>query len=88
MKAVKGDLKKWNVEAFGHVETRKNILWNELQELDVLAEVRPLSLEERDQRTLTEAEIERTILMEEICWRQKFRASWLKDGGLKHKVLS
>jgi hypothetical protein len=49
------------------------MLWNELQELDVLAKVRPLTLEERDQRALTQAEIEKTILMEEICWRQKSR---------------
>jgi hypothetical protein len=68
------------VEVFGNVESRKNILWKKLQELDVLAEVRSLTLEERDQKALTQAEIEKTLLMEEICWRQKSRVLWLKEG--------
>jgi hypothetical protein len=51
-----------------------------LRDFDALAEVRSLSIEETDQKSLTQAEIEKTILMVEICWRQKSRALWLKEG--------
>ena len=53
---------------------RLNTLWTELRDLDALAEVRSLTIEERDKIFLTQVEIEKSILMVEICWRQKSRA--------------
>ncbi len=61
------------------MENRLNTLWTELRDLDALAEVRSLTIEERDQKSLTLAEIEKTILMVKICWRQNSRALWLKE---------
>ena len=62
------------------MENRLNTLWTELRDLDALAEVRSLTIEERDKNFLTQVEIEKSILMVEICWRQKSRALWLKEG--------
>jgi hypothetical protein len=28
-------------------------------------------------------ELEKTILLEEVCWRQKSRALWLREGRIK-----
>ena len=71
LKALKVDLKIWNSEEFGNVTSRKNELWAEMKVFDELDEMRPLSTAERDNRIMTLSELENTILMEEICWRQK-----------------
>ena len=43
LKALKLDLKKWNVEEFGNVEDGMNKLWKNLKVLDLLEDSRPLS---------------------------------------------
>jgi hypothetical protein len=43
LKALKGDLKKWNVEVFGDIGRCKKVLEEELGELDCIVESRELT---------------------------------------------
>ena len=47
LKALKLDLKRWNEEVFGNVSFKWKLLFDELTEVDVLAETRPLSAAEK-----------------------------------------
>lgn len=64
-------MKKWNEEDFGHVEEKNNRLWMSLNDLDSLEETRPLSNVEKLEKEHLTSELEKTTLLEEICWRQK-----------------
>jgi hypothetical protein len=70
LKALKGDLRSWNNEVFGHVVKRKKALHEEIRELDRLQEDRGLDEEEKRKKMLLTMELERTLLCEEISWRQ------------------
>uniref|UniRef100_A0A2N9GCH1 Reverse transcriptase domain-containing protein n=1 Tax=Fagus sylvatica TaxID=28930 RepID=A0A2N9GCH1_FAGSY len=76
LKALKLDLKKWNEEVFGNVGYKRQQLMIQLDQLDVIAEDRPLSVEENLIRERLRADIDRNALLEEISWRQKSRALW------------
>ncbi|XP_041001721.1 uncharacterized protein LOC121247439 [Juglans microcarpa x Juglans regia] len=80
LKALKQDLKKWNLEVFGHIDNQKSTLLEELQELEG-KELLGDTLEEVLLRKGTVmANLERVLSSEEISWRQKSRALWLKKG--------
>jgi hypothetical protein len=85
LKALKGDLRRWNNEVFGHVGKRKKALLEEIRELNSLLEDRGLDEEEKRKKMLLSIELERTLLCEEISWRQESRAIWLKDGNKNTK---
>jgi hypothetical protein len=85
LKALKMDLKKWNEEVFGNVGVKRNQLMFELIELDAVAEIQHLTGEEINKRELIVADLERTSLLEEISWRQKSRALWLREGNKNTK---
>jgi hypothetical protein len=93
LKSLKLDLKKWNVEVFGDIgrkkkkkkkkkqkKKEKKELLEGIQEMDVLAENRGLTEEENEKKEDMSRELENTLLCEEIHWRQKLRALWLKEG--------
>jgi hypothetical protein len=71
---LKQNLKIWNEEEFGNIAGRKNSLLSSVKTLDALEDARPLADAELVQRDQERAELERIILMDEICWRQKSRA--------------
>ena len=47
MKALKVDLKKWNVEEFGSVEENEKKLWSDLGVLETIEESHVLTIEEK-----------------------------------------
>ena len=85
LKMLKLDLKRWNVEEFGNIGLRVQNLWKNLKVLEVLEEVRALTVEERRDKDRILGELEKSILLEEICRRQKYRALFLKEGDRNTK---
>ena len=69
LKALKLDLKKWNAKEFGNVEDKMNKLWKNLEVLDLLEDSRPLSFDESLDKERLHIDLEKIILMVEICWR-------------------
>ena len=70
LKALKANLKKWNTESFGNVGIKKNQLLYELHEIDRAAESRILTSDEKLRKENLVTELEKTILLDEISWRQ------------------
>ncbi|KAF5457277.1 hypothetical protein F2P56_021390, partial [Juglans regia] len=86
LKALKQDLKKWNLEVFGHTDNQKSSLLEELQELEGRELSGDASEEVLVRKGMVVAELERVLLSEEISWSQKSRALWLKEELENHIV--
>jgi hypothetical protein len=80
LQALKGKIKEWNSEVFGDVGARNKAWAEEVQLLDSIEESRGLSDEEKERRSRLVSDLEGSLLQEEICWRQKSRIRWLKEG--------
>jgi hypothetical protein len=80
LKALKGEIKRWNLEVLGNVGNRNKARGEELELLDRSEVERGLTEEEKERRRLLAFELEASLLQEEICWRQKSRVRWLKEG--------
>jgi hypothetical protein len=80
LRALKGEIKRWNREEFGNVGARIKAWEEELEMLDRFEEVRRLSEEEKARRKALAADLEASLLQEEISWRHKSRVRWLKEG--------
>jgi hypothetical protein len=80
LRALKGEIKRWNREVFGNVGVRNKAWAEELESLDRIEEVRRLSEEEKERRRLLVSDLEASLLQEKISWRQKSRVWWLKEG--------
>jgi hypothetical protein len=79
LRALKGEIKRWNLEVFGNVGVRNKAWAEELKMLDRSKEGRGLSKEEERWRVLA-SDLEASLLQEEISRRQKSRVQWLKEG--------
>jgi hypothetical protein len=80
LRALKWEIKRWNLEEFGDVRERNKASEEELKSLDNIEEGRQLIEEEKVRRSRITSELEATFLQEEISWRQKSRIRWLKKG--------
>jgi hypothetical protein len=80
LKTLKVDLKKWNAEVFRDVGKKKKELLEGINELECFEEARGLVEEERVQKSDMIREMKKTLLCEEVNWRQKSRALWFKEG--------
>ena len=85
LKSLKLDLKRWNVEEFGNIGRRVQNLWKDLNVLEAIENDRVLSAEENMEKDRIRGELEKSTLLEEICWRQKSRALFLKEGNRNTK---
>ena len=79
IKALKWEIKRWNLKVFGDKRARHKASCEELKMLDKIEEGRQLTKEEKASRTRISREVEASNLQEEICWRQKSRVRWLKE---------
>jgi len=79
LKALKKDLKKWNIEVFGDIGKKKKELLESIRELDAIEECHSLEEDERVRKIDMSREMEKTLLFDELNWRQKSRALWLKE---------
>jgi hypothetical protein len=80
LKALKWEIKRWNWEEFGDVREKNKASIEELKMLDRTEETRHLTEEEKDRKRQASRELEASLLLEEISWRQKSRIRWLKEG--------
>ena len=78
LKALKVDLKKWNREVFGDLAFRKKNLLIELMGLDAREELVGLLNDEQIRQIQLKGDIKQLASLEEISWRQKFRALYVK----------
>ncbi|XP_042956371.1 uncharacterized protein LOC122292174 [Carya illinoinensis] len=69
LKALKQDLKKWNLEVFGSIDNQKNTLMEELQDFEARKLTGDLSEEALARKRVVVSELEKVLLMEEISWR-------------------
>ena len=79
LKMLKSDLKRWNVEEFSNIGLRVQNLWKDFNVLEVIEDDRVLTTEESREKDRIRGELEKTTLLEEIYWRQKSRALFLKE---------
>ncbi len=80
LKALKFDLRRWNREVFGNINHRKDVLLESIQALDAIEESRSLSPEENAAKFQSISDFEDVLLLDEITWGQKSRATWLWEG--------
>jgi hypothetical protein len=78
LQALKVNLKLWNEQVFGNVDSLKKARLEDLRAFDRLEEERGLDSEEKLRQSLIVSDSEKIVLQEEISWRQKSRALCLK----------
>ena len=80
LKLLKGDLKRWNKEVFGLLQSQRKVALEIIAEVDARELAGALSDEDTLRRKQAQADYGRVSCMEEISFRQKSRCLWLKEG--------
>ena len=80
LKCLKGDLKVWNKDVFGNIETCKRRILQEIDVLDSQDCNGTLVDNERLRRVELVSRLKETNLKLESLLRQKARVSWFKNG--------
>ena len=80
LKLLKAKIKRWNKTTFGNIFKEKEILTQEIKDIQqrMISEGRSEELAQKEQ--VIEKKFLERDLQEEILWRQKSRIRWLKEG--------
>lgn len=82
LKLLQGEIKTWNWEVFGNVDTKIKKMEEEISNLDKKAENVGLSEVEVNERRSKFAELWMSLNAKECLLRQKSGAQWIKEGDL------
>ena len=80
MKVIKQNLKSWNREVFGNLESNKLAALQQVEYWDQVESERRLTEEEISIKKEAKEGYAKWVNLEEIHWRQLSRELWLREG--------
>ncbi|WMV29767.1 hypothetical protein MTR67_023152 [Solanum verrucosum] len=90
LRALKEKLKEWSKTSQGNLKQQKQLVLNQLAEIEMIQDQRILEEGEIVSRLALTTELEEIVKNEETAWRQRSRAVWLRQGDRNtnffHKV--
>ncbi|GMQ04499.1 hypothetical protein CsSME_00049896 [Camellia sinensis var. sinensis] len=85
LKVIKEQVKLWNREVFGNLESSKLQVMGRMEEIDSLEMQRNEVEDLRRERRELGVKLEELTLREQIFWAQKAKVRWLKEGDVSSK---